>query len=141
MHDPELRRHPSRPLRARWLRPGQLEAPPLDAYPEIVWEAGPSARRVNLDSITPEEVQSWKPGETILLNGKMLTGRDAAHKRMVDMLNKGEELPVDLRAASSTTSARSIRSVTKWLARLARPPRRAWTSSPVRFSRALASWA
>ena len=77
--------------------PASLEAPPLDAYPEIVWEAGPSARRVDLDSITPEEVQSWKPGETILLNGKMLTGRDAAHKRMVDMLNKGEELPVDLK--------------------------------------------
>ncbi|HAV87053.1 MAG TPA: fumarate hydratase, partial [Pseudomonas sp.] len=77
--------------------PASLEAPSLDAYPEIVWEAGPSARRVNLDTITPEEVQSWKPGETILLNGKMLTGRDAAHKRMVDMLNKGEELPVDLK--------------------------------------------
>ncbi|PKL98009.1 MAG: fumarate hydratase [Gammaproteobacteria bacterium HGW-Gammaproteobacteria-9] len=77
--------------------PAELTPPPLDAYPEIVWEAGPSARRVNLDTITPEEVQSWKPGETILLNGKMLTGRDAAHKRMVDMLNKGEELPVDLK--------------------------------------------
>ena len=77
--------------------PAELEAPDLSAYPEIVWEAGPSARRVNLDTITPEEVQSWKPGETVLLNGKMLTGRDAAHKRMVDMLNKGEELPVDLK--------------------------------------------
>ena len=77
--------------------PAELEAPSLDAYPEIVWEAGPSARRVNLDDITPEEVASWKPGETILLNGKMLTGRDAAHKRMVEMLNRGEELPVDLK--------------------------------------------
>src|SRR5574343_1687127 len=77
--------------------PAELEAPSLDAYPEIVWEAGPSARRVNLDTITPEEVQSWKPGETVLLNGKMLTGRDAAHKRMVDMLNAGEQLPVDLK--------------------------------------------
>ncbi len=76
--------------------PAELKAPDLDAYPQIVWEAGPSARRVNLDTITPEDVQSWKPGETILLNGKMLTGRDAAHKRMVDMLNKGETLPVDL---------------------------------------------
>ncbi len=55
--------------------PASLEAPPLDAYPEIVWEAGPSARRVNLDTLTPEDVQSWKPGETVLLNGKMLTGR------------------------------------------------------------------
>ena len=77
--------------------PASLEAPPLDAYPEIVWEAGPSARRVNLDTLTPEDVQSWKPGETVLLNGKMLTGRDAAHKRMVEMLNRGEALPVDLR--------------------------------------------
>ena len=77
--------------------PAELEAPDLSAYPEIVWEAGPSARRVNLDTLTPEDVQSWKPGETVLLNGKMLTGRDAAHKRMVDMLNKGEELPVDLK--------------------------------------------
>ena len=63
--------------------PAELEAPDLDAYPEIVWEAGPSARRVNLDTLTPEDVQSWKPGETVLLNGKMLTGR--------------EQLPVDLK--------------------------------------------
>ncbi len=77
--------------------PAVLEAPSLDAYPDIVWEAGPTARRVNLNTITPEDVQSWKPGETILLNGKMFTGRDAAHKRMVDMLNNGEELPVDLK--------------------------------------------
>ena len=77
--------------------PAELEAPDLSAYPEIVWEAGPSARRVNLDTLTPEDVQSWKPGETVLLNGKMLTGRDAAHKRMVEMLNKGETLPVDLK--------------------------------------------
>ncbi|MFJ2321010.1 fumarate hydratase C-terminal domain-containing protein, partial [Pseudomonas sp. NPDC087817] len=48
-------------------------------------------------TLTPEDVQSWKPGETVLLNGKMLTGRDAAHKRMVEMLNKGETLPVDLK--------------------------------------------
>lgn len=77
--------------------PAVLEAPSLDAYPDIVWKAGPTARRVNLDTLTPEDVQSWKPGETILLNGKMFTGRDAAHKRMVDMLNNGEELPVDLK--------------------------------------------
>ena len=77
--------------------PAVLDQPNLDAYPDIVWEAGPSARRVDLDSITPEDIQDWKPGETLLLNGKMLTGRDAAHKRMVDMLNNGEELPVDLK--------------------------------------------
>jgi fumarate hydratase class I len=50
---------------------------------------------VNLDTLTKEEVASWKPGQTLLLNGKMLTGRDAAHKRIQDMLAKGEKLPVD----------------------------------------------
>jgi len=74
----------------------QLSPPPLDAYPQIVWEVGPGARRVNLDEITREQVQSFKPGETLLLSGKLLTGRDAAHKRLVDLLNKGEPLPVDL---------------------------------------------
>tara|TARA_Y100000814_G_scaffold142847_1_gene103731 strand:+ start:2506 stop:4029 length:1524 start_codon:yes stop_codon:yes gene_type:complete len=77
--------------------PAVLEAPSMDAYPEITWEVGSSVRRVNLDTVTPEEVLSWKSGETVLLSGKMLTGRDAAHKRMVDMLNKGEQLPVDLK--------------------------------------------
>ncbi|SEL80318.1 fumarate hydratase, class I [Atopomonas hussainii] len=77
--------------------PAELQAPDLSAYPDVVWEVGDSVRRVNLDTITREDVKSWKPGETLLLSGKMLTGRDAAHKRMVDMLNKGEELPVDLK--------------------------------------------
>ncbi len=77
--------------------PAVLEAPPMDAYPDITWEVGSGVRRVNLDTVTPEDVLSWKSGETVLLSGKMLTGRDAAHKRMVDMLNKGEQLPVDLR--------------------------------------------
>ena len=53
-------------------------------------------KQVNLDTITREEIKDWKPGDTLLLNGKMLTGRDAAHKRMTDMLAAGEELPVDL---------------------------------------------
>ncbi|MCJ8168691.1 fumarate hydratase [Atopomonas sediminilitoris] len=77
--------------------PAELQAPDLSAYPDVVWEIGDSVRRVNLDTVTREDVKSWKPGETLLLSGKMLTGRDAAHKRMVDMLNKGEELPVDLK--------------------------------------------
>lgn len=77
--------------------PAELKAPKLSDWPDITWEAGPNARKVNLDTVTPEDVKSWKPGETLLLSGKMLTGRDAAHKRMVDMLNKGESLPVDLR--------------------------------------------
>ncbi|TVP87410.1 MAG: fumarate hydratase [Pseudomonadaceae bacterium] len=77
--------------------PAVLEAPPMDAYPDITWEVGTGVRRANMDTLTPEEVQTWKSGETVLLSGKMLTGRDAAHKRMVDMLNKGESLPVDLK--------------------------------------------
>lgn len=75
-----------------------LQTPPdLANWPEISLEGGAQATRVNLDTITPEEVRNLKPGETVLLSGKMLTGRDAAHKRMVDMLNKGEKLPVDLK--------------------------------------------
>ena len=53
-------------------------------------------KRVNLDAVTREDVKTWEPGDTLLLSGKMLTGRDAAHKKMVDMLARGEELPVDL---------------------------------------------
>lgn len=75
--------------------PAELPVPKLEDWPQVTWEAGATARRVNLDTVTREEVASWKPGETLLLNGKLLTGRDAAHKRMVDMLNKGEKLPVD----------------------------------------------
>ena len=55
------------------------------------------ARRVNLDTVTRAEAATWKPGEVLLLTGKLLTGRDAAHKRMTDMLNRGEKLPVDFR--------------------------------------------
>lgn len=77
--------------------PAKLEPPKLEDWPEIAWEVGDSVRRVDLNTITREEMKQWKPGETILLNGKMLTGRDAAHKRMVDMIEKGEELPVDLK--------------------------------------------
>jgi fumarate hydratase, class I len=75
--------------------PAHLEAPALDSWPEIAWGNDGKSKRVNLDTITPEEVQSWKSGDTLLLNGKLLTGRDAAHKRMVDMINRGEKLPVD----------------------------------------------
>lgn len=73
--------------------PADLVPPSLDEWPNISWEAGDSARRVNLDTITKEEIQSWKVGETILLSGKMLTGRDAAHKRIQDMLRSGQGLP------------------------------------------------
>ena len=76
--------------------PAKLEAPKLEDWPQVTWEADTkTSKRVNLNSLTPEEVASWKPGQTLLLNGKMLTGRDAAHKRIQDMLAKGEKLPVD----------------------------------------------
>jgi fumarate hydratase class I len=74
--------------------PVALEPPSLDDWPQLTYDAS-SARRVNLDTVTREEVATWKPGEVVLLNGKLLTGRDAAHKRMTDMLNRGEKLPVD----------------------------------------------
>jgi len=74
-----------------------LPAPKLEDWPEITREAGDNVKRVDLDSVTPEEVKTWQPGDTLLLNGKLLTGRDAAHKRMVDMIGKGEPLPVDMR--------------------------------------------
>ena len=76
--------------------PVMLEPPSLEDWPQLTYDAS-KGRRVNLDAITKEEIASWVPGDVLLLNGKLLTGRDAAHKRMVDMLNKGEALPVDLR--------------------------------------------
>ena len=75
--------------------PADLKAPSLEDWPDIAWGGEGQSKRVNLDTVTPEEVQTWKSGDTLLLNGKLLTGRDAAHKRMVDMLAKGEKLPVD----------------------------------------------
>ncbi|MBL8471799.1 MAG: fumarate hydratase [Rhodocyclaceae bacterium] len=76
--------------------PAKLEPPRLEDWPAVAWQADEEkATRVNLDTLTPAEVASWKPGQILLLNGKMLTGRDAAHKRIVDMLSKGEALPVD----------------------------------------------
>ncbi len=73
-----------------------LQTPPsLQEWPEITWETG-NSRRVNLDNLTKADLAEWKSGETLLLSGKMLTGRDAAHKKMIDMMAKGEELPVDL---------------------------------------------
>jgi fumarate hydratase class I len=76
--------------------PVYLEAPSLDLWPKVEWAPDTKkSKRVNLDTLTREEVASWKPGDTLLLQGKMLTGRDAAHKRIQDMLAKGEKLPVD----------------------------------------------
>jgi fumarate hydratase class I len=74
--------------------PVALDPPSLTDWPKLVYDVS-KARQVNLDTITREEVGTWKPGEVLLLNGKLLTGRDAAHKRMTDMLSRGEKLPVD----------------------------------------------
>jgi fumarate hydratase class I len=77
--------------------PVALTPPPIDQWPDITWEVGDTVRRIDLNTVTPADVLTWQPGETLLLSGKMLTGRDAAHKKLVDMLNRGEELPVDLK--------------------------------------------
>ena len=79
------------------LGPVQLDPPNLEDWPEITWEQDESVRRVNLDTVTQGDIEQWKPGDTLLLSGKMLTGRDAAHKKMTDILARGEQLPVDLR--------------------------------------------
>jgi len=75
--------------------PVYLEPPKLDEWPDVQWHADALAKRVDLDTLTADDVQGWKQGDRLLLNGKMLTGRDAAHKRIKDMLAKGEALPVD----------------------------------------------
>jgi fumarate hydratase class I len=74
--------------------PVTLEPPSLKDWPELTYSPA-SARRVNLNTVTREEILSWKSGETVLLSGKLLTGRDAAHKRISEMLDRGEKLPVD----------------------------------------------
>ncbi|MDC8012416.1 fumarate hydratase [Tahibacter soli] len=74
--------------------PVALEPPSLDDWPKLTYDAS-KGRRVDLDTVTRDDVATWQPGEVLLLSGKLLTGRDAAHKRMIDMLNKGEKLPVD----------------------------------------------
>ena len=73
-----------------------LDPPSLDSWPKLAYDVS-TARRVNLDTVTREEVAAWKPGEVILLTGKLLTGRDAAHQRLTEMLDRGEPLPVDFR--------------------------------------------
>jgi fumarate hydratase, class I len=75
--------------------PAQFEAPSLSDWPAVSWTPDAKSRRVNLDALTRAEVASWKPGERLLLSGKLLTGRDAAHKRIQEMLARGEKLPVD----------------------------------------------
>jgi fumarate hydratase class I len=76
--------------------PVYLDPPNLEDWPKLTYDVS-GAQRVNLDTVTRAEAASWKPGEVLLLNGRLLTGRDAAHKRMTDMLSRGETLPVDFR--------------------------------------------
>lgn len=75
--------------------PAQLPVPRLQDWPQVALAAGGDLRRVNLDAMTRDEMATWKPGEKLLLSGKLLTGRDAAHKRLMDMVARGEPLPVD----------------------------------------------
>jgi len=75
--------------------PAVLEAPSLSDWPDISWSPSAESLRVNLDTLSKADIQNWKPGQTLLLSGKLLTGRDAAHKRMATMLQKGEKLPID----------------------------------------------
>ncbi len=75
----------------------KLDPPDLARWPDVRWAPSPTARRVDLDALTPAEVASWKPGERLLLNGRLLTGRDAAHRRIQEMLTKGERLPVSFK--------------------------------------------
>ena len=75
----------------------KLDPPDLASWPDVHWSPAPESRRVDVDTLSPAEVASWKPGERLLLNGRILTGRDAAHKRIADMLARGEPLPVDFR--------------------------------------------
>ena len=76
--------------------PAKLDVPKLEDWPAVTWTPDlKAATQVNLNTLTKDEVAAWKPGQKLLLNGKMLTGRDAAHKRIADMLAKGEKLPVD----------------------------------------------
>ncbi|MDE3011851.1 MAG: fumarate hydratase [Pseudomonadota bacterium] len=73
--------------------PAYIDPPRLEDWPDVTWAPGAEARRVDLDRVTAADVATWKPGETLLLNGKLLTGRDAAHKRIADLFAKGEGLP------------------------------------------------
>ena len=76
--------------------PALQEQPSLDDWPKVDWDSSGS-RRVNMDTLSREDIATWTSGETLLLSGRMLTGRDAAHKKMTDMLARGEQLPVDLK--------------------------------------------
>lgn len=75
--------------------PAELAVPSIEDWPDVAWSGEGKSRRVNLDTITKEDLADFKAGETLLLCGKLLTGRDAAHKRLVSLIENGEPLPVD----------------------------------------------
>lgn len=77
--------------------PSFQKPPPLEDWPEINWEIGAGVKRVNLDGITPETIKSFTVGETLLLSGTLLTGRDAAHKKMIELIDSKQPIPVDLK--------------------------------------------
>jgi fumarate hydratase class I len=139
--------------------PATLEPPKLEDWPEVTRETGDNVRRVNLDSVTHDEVRTWKPGDTLLLSGKMLTGRDAAHKKMVDMIAAGEDLPVDLKGrfiyyvgpvdpigdevvgpAGPTTATRMDKFTRTWLRRRSRAPRSSLSPNSVWKRFTSSSW-
>lgn len=73
----------------------EFTPPDMSEWPDIAFELGDEVKRVNLDTVTQAEIETWKSGDTLLLSGKMLTGRDAAHKKIADLIDRGEPLPVD----------------------------------------------
>ena len=77
--------------------PASFTPPALSEWPEVAWNGPATARRVNLDTLTPADTATWKAGEQLLLSGKLLTGRDAAHKKLADLIKNGQPLPVDFR--------------------------------------------
>ena len=120
--------------------PASFAAPSLEHYPKVAVDLAAGATRVDLERLTKAGTARWKAGERLLLSGKILTGRDAAHKRLTDLLAKGENCPWSSRTASSTTSARSTQCATRPSAPPARPHRGAWTSSWSPCSRTPACW-
>ena len=113
--------------------PALQEPPSLEDWPDISWEAGPGSRRVNLDTLARADVADWRPGETLLLSGRLLTGRDAAHKRMDNLLKQGQTVARRRRfyqSLSSITWDRSTRSGMRLSVPQAPPRQPGWTSSP-----------
>jgi len=106
--------------------PATFAVPKLSDWPAVTWAPDAKSTRVNLDTLTRAEVAAWKPGQRLLLSGRLLTGRDAAHKRIQDMVEKGEKLPVDFtnRVIYYVGPVDAVRD------EVIGPPPRAWTSSP-----------